>query len=171
MPFHIRRAQPADASSIAHVQVESWRTTYPGIVPDSFLAALDKQGRTESWEPQLADNSTPIFGVEDDTGIFGFVSGGPIRDSVHSYDAELYAIYLLKDRQQQGAGRALTRALAAVLHASGFKSMAVWALEENPSIAFYKRLGAVPVVTRNINIGGKDLPDVALGWPSLEDLL
>jgi GNAT superfamily N-acetyltransferase len=171
MPFHIRRALPADASHIAHVQVESWRTTYPGIVPDSFLDALDKQGRTESWHPQLADPAMVIFVAEDDTGVFGFVGGGPIRDSVGSYDAELYAIYLLKDRQQQGAGRALTRALAATLHASGFKSMAVWALEENPSVAFYERLGAVRLMTKTVRIGGKDLPDLALGWPSLDILL
>ena len=171
MPFEIRRAQPADAPHIAHVQVESWRTTYPGIVPDTFLDALDKQGRTESWEPQLADPAMLIFVAEDDTGVFGFVSGGPIRDSVDAYDAELYAIYLLKDRQQQGVGSALTRALAASLHTSGFKSMAVWALAENPSVAFYKRLGAVPIVTRTIQIGGKDLPDLALGWSSLQSLL
>ena len=171
MPFEIHRAQPADAPHIAHVQVESWRTTYAGIVPDSFLAAMDKQGRAESWEPQLADPAMLIFVAEDNSGIFGFIGGGPIRDAVDDYDAELYAIYLLKDHQQQGAGRALTITLAASLRAQGFKSMAVWALEENPAVNFYKRLGAVPVVTRSIHIGGKDLPDLALGWTSLSSLL
>ncbi|HEX4322925.1 MAG TPA: GNAT family N-acetyltransferase [Acidobacteriaceae bacterium] len=171
MPFEIRRALLADAPHIAHVQVESWRTTYPGIVPSSFLDALDKQGRIEAWLPQLADETTPIFVAEDDAGVFGFISGGAIRDAVGDYDAELYAIYLLQDRQRQGAGRALTAVLAATLQNAGFQSMAVWALEENPSVAFYKRLGAVPVATKTVQIGGKELPDLALGWPRLADLV
>jgi hypothetical protein len=49
--------------------------------------------------------------------------------------------------------------------------MAVWALEANPAVQFYKRLGAVPLARKFINIGGKDLPDLALGWPSLDPLL
>jgi ribosomal protein S18 acetylase RimI-like enzyme len=171
MTFQIRRAMLADASSIAHVQVESWRTTYQGIVPDSFLTALDKQGRTESWQTQLTGDATPIFVAEDDTGVFGFISGGPIRDAVSDCDAELYAIYLLKACQQKGAGRALVRALAASLHSAGLRSMAVWALEENPAVAFYTRLGAIPLAQKTIQIGGKELPDLALGWPSLDSLL
>jgi hypothetical protein len=43
----IRRAEPRDAAGIAHVHVASWRTTYRGIVPDSYLDALDEPERAE----------------------------------------------------------------------------------------------------------------------------
>jgi ribosomal protein S18 acetylase RimI-like enzyme len=171
MTFHIRAAQPGDAPAIAHVQVETWRSTYAGIVPDPFLAALDKQGRTQNWQALLADPTIDIFVAEDETGVFGFITGGAIRDPAEDYDAELYAIYLLQQHQQRGAGRALVRTLAASLHAKGLRKLIVWALEENPGVEFYKRLGAIPVTTKIINIGGKDLSDLALGWTSLSSLL
>jgi hypothetical protein len=38
----IRAATPDDAVAIAHVHVESWRTTYEGIVPGEYLAGLDE---------------------------------------------------------------------------------------------------------------------------------
>jgi GNAT superfamily N-acetyltransferase len=171
MSFYIRQAQPADAQEIAHVQVESWRTTYKGIVPDTFLASMNEEARTESWHPQLADEAIRIFVACDETGVIGFIAGGEIRDPAEDYDAELYAIYLFEQNQQRGAGRALVRALAATLHAQGLKKMIVWALEANPSVEFYKRLGAIPVTTKIIHIGGKDLSDLALGWPSLDGLL
>ncbi|MGH7083197.1 MAG: GNAT family N-acetyltransferase, partial [Acetobacteraceae bacterium] len=36
----IRRARPADAAAIAAVHVAAWRSTYPGILPDRYLAHL-----------------------------------------------------------------------------------------------------------------------------------
>jgi GNAT superfamily N-acetyltransferase len=176
MNFLIRPAQPADASQIAHVQVESWNTTYRGIVPDSFLAYLTRETQTERWLPHLADPAAHFFVAESDSSVFGFINGGQLREPLVPeqgirYDAELYALYLLQSHQRQGAGRALTRALAMSLHAKGFQSMAVWALEVNPAVEFYKRLGALPLTRKFINIGGKDLSDLALGWPTLDSLL
>ena len=36
----IRRARPSDAISIGAVHVAAWRSAYPGILPDDFLARL-----------------------------------------------------------------------------------------------------------------------------------
>ncbi|MBV9785789.1 MAG: GNAT family N-acetyltransferase, partial [Acidisphaera sp.] len=36
----IRRARPADAAAIAAVHVAAWRSAYPGILPDTYLARL-----------------------------------------------------------------------------------------------------------------------------------
>jgi ribosomal protein S18 acetylase RimI-like enzyme len=171
MPFQIRPAQPGDPRLIAHVHIESWKTTYPGIIPDAYIASLKEEDGEQRWQQLLELQTDEIFVAHDESGIFGFISGGPIREAVGSYDCELYAIYLLQQHQQQGAGRALVRTLAASLHAKGLKSMIVWALEANPAVNFYKRLGAIPVTNKTVNIGGKDLPDLALGWPSLDQLL
>lgn len=61
--------------------------------------------------------------------------------------------------------------LASALQINGFKSMLVWVLEQNPSVSFYERLGAVQIARKVINIGGADLQDLALGWPSLDRLI
>jgi hypothetical protein len=36
----IRPATPADATAIAEVRVNAWRTTYKGMIPDAYLAAM-----------------------------------------------------------------------------------------------------------------------------------
>jgi len=171
MNLTIRKAKIEDAGSIAHVQVETWKTTYAGIVSDVFLASLNKEDRMRSWQEQILADSISIFLAEDETGIFGFVAGGAVREKLDDYDAELYAIYLLRERQRQGVGRILGLALAYALQARGFTSMLVWVLEQNPSMSFYERLGAVQVARKIIDIGGASLQELAFGWPSLDRLI
>jgi GNAT superfamily N-acetyltransferase len=168
MNFMIRRAKIEDAGAIAHVQVESWKTTYAGIVSDAYLASLNQEDRMRSWREQILADNISIFLAEDETGIFGFVAGGEVREKLEEYDAELYAIYLLRERQRQGVGRALGLTLASALQTRGFMSMLVWVLEQNPSVSFYQRLGAVQIARKIINIGGADLQELAFGWPSLD---
>jgi GNAT superfamily N-acetyltransferase len=167
----IRKAKVEDAGAIAHVQVESWKTTYAGIVSDVFLATLNKEERTQSWKAQILADNISIFLVEDETGIFGFVAGGEVREKLEEYDAELYAIYLLRERQRQGVGKTLSLTLASALQTQGYTSMLVWVLEQNPSVSFYQRLGAAQIARKIINIGGADLQELAFGWPYLDRLI
>ena len=50
----IRQAYPFDAPSIAAVSIESWRTTYGGIIPSDFLARLSRSGRESAYEARLS---------------------------------------------------------------------------------------------------------------------
>ena len=45
----IREASPRDAAAIARVHVDSWRTTYAGIVPADYLANLSYTRREQFW--------------------------------------------------------------------------------------------------------------------------
>jgi ribosomal protein S18 acetylase RimI-like enzyme len=171
MKLTIRKAKIEDAAAIAHVHVESWKTTYSGIVSDAFLSSLNKDERTRGWQEHIHTDNIFIFIAEDETGIFGFAAGGEIREKLGDYDAELYAIYLLHERKRQGVGRRLSRTLASALETCGFTSMLVWVLEENPSVSFYERLGAVEIARKVINIGGADLQELGFGWPSLDRLV
>lgn len=49
----IRRAIISDAPGIAKVHVDSWRTTYKGIIPQSFLDGLSYEQRTKLWENNI----------------------------------------------------------------------------------------------------------------------
>ena len=168
MDFTIRPASVEDARAIAFVQVEGWRSTYAGIVPDSYLAAMNVESGTENWRVPLSVERSCLFVAEDAAGVFGFICGGKFREAIEGYDAELYAIYLLQERQRRGAGRKLACTLAEVLRQKGFKSMAVWVLEENRrAVAFYPSLGAVQIVQKAIDIGGAELSDLCLGWADL----
>jgi len=166
----IRRAKIEDARAIAQAHIESWKTTYAGIVPAPFLASLDTEARTQMWRDELT-TSPIVFVAETESVIVGFVCGGPIREPLESYDAELYAIYLLLPQQRQGTGRILTCTLATALRELGFHSMLLWVLDQNPAASFYKHLGAVEVAQKQIEIGGASLNEIALGWPNLGRLI
>jgi hypothetical protein len=58
--------------------------------------------------------------------------------------------------------------LVDALIGEGFKSMAVWVLERNPAVAFYKHLGAVQIAQKTIEIGDAQLEELALGWPDFD---
>jgi GNAT superfamily N-acetyltransferase len=163
----IRTANPHDTAAIAKVHVDSWRTTYKGIVPDDFLAGLSYAQREQMWRRVLIDPVRPsyVYVAEDDCGeVVGFVSGGPERRGDPIYTGELYAIYLLAPYQRQGIGQRLVRTLVSRLRQEGMLTLLLWVLAENPSRTFYERLGGRPVSEQTVTIGGVPLIEVAYGW-------
>jgi hypothetical protein len=57
----VRRARPADAISIGAVHVAAWRSTYPGILPDSFLARLSVPRQAAHYDAAIRSSSTGVF--------------------------------------------------------------------------------------------------------------
>lgn len=167
--FSIRAATVRDAEAIAHVHVASWRTTYACIVSEEYLDTLNEAERVLSWREWLTLDAL-VFVAELEGEVVGFIGGGPIREPLSSYDAELYAIYLLQHLQKCGIGTALLQALAGSLHSGGFRSMAAWVLAGNNSTRFYQRSGALPLGSKEVEIGGVMLPVLAYGWPSLQTI-
>jgi GNAT superfamily N-acetyltransferase len=154
---------------IAHVHVQSWLTTYKGIVPQEYLASLNEAERTSSWEDWLARDII-VAVAEIDGEIVGFAGGGPIREPLEPYDAELYTLYLLEDEQGRGIGKGLLCVVAHALLAAGYKSMLVWVLKQNPAVRFYQKAGGQHLRDKQIEIGGASLSEAALGWSDLKIL-
>ena len=166
MAISIRPATINDVAAIAHVHVESWQTTYAGIMPDAYLASLDETLRARLWHDWLSADALVLVAVLNGQ-IIGFAHGGPGRQPVGACDAELYSIYLLKDAQKRGNGTALLKAMASALLERNFRGMAVWVLEQNRSRKFYARTGAKLVTSQVIEVGGAKLMEVAYAWADL----
>jgi ribosomal protein S18 acetylase RimI-like enzyme len=152
----VRLAEFADAPAISRVHVASWRTTYPGILPDSYLSAMSVEDYTSRWQRALGGSFAPsvVYVVEEGGQVVGFSSCGRQRDGDQSYDGELYAIYLLQEAQGRGHGRALVEASAEALIDQGMTSMVVWVLRENKHArGFYERLGGVYLRQRPLDFG------------------
>jgi ribosomal protein S18 acetylase RimI-like enzyme len=164
----IRSATLADAEGISKVHVDSWRTTYYGIVPQDFLDSLTYENRTEQWRlalDQLADRNWIYVAESDKAEIVGFVSCGPIREKVEDYLTEIFAIYLLKNWQEKGIGRRLFEKALKEIKAQGYASMLLWVLEDNPACKFYEKMGGKLVGEKTLEIGGAPLTEIAYGWP------
>lgn len=169
--MRIREAGPEDAEAIARVHLASWKTTYPGIIPQAHIDGLRVEDGIARWRERLVEGGPLTLVAEDEAGVFGFASGGAIVHFVDGFDGELGAIYLLASHQGRGAGAQLVREMARRLRDQGFRSMAVWVLRDNPACGFYARMGGVRVAEQTIEIGGAALPEVAFGWRQIETLI
>jgi ribosomal protein S18 acetylase RimI-like enzyme len=164
MHSRIREAHAADAPSIARVHVDCWRTSYSGLVPDSLLDRLDYAERERQWSATLAQQRATTLVAEEGGQIVGFASCGPDRSGNPEYRSELYAIYVLADRQRRGFGKELFLSAARRLQDRGYESMLLWVLEQNPSRGFYDKLGGVVVGKKEERFGEAMLAEVAYGF-------
>jgi GNAT superfamily N-acetyltransferase len=166
----IRPALPDDASAIARVHVASWRSTYAGLLPDTFLAALSEERRADYWRGVLEHEGSPdlvLLAEHPDQGVIGFVAAAPDNTTFPGYDVELRAIYLLETWQRGGIGRRMVQAAARELLARGHSALFLWVLAENASRGFYAALGGQELGTKPEQIGGATVTLLAYGWPEL----
>jgi L-amino acid N-acyltransferase YncA len=173
--MRVREADIDDAAAIARVHVDSWRTTYAGIVPEEqLISQLSYEGRERMWCKSLGDSSRRgfVYVAEEERGeVVGFAAGGPERNGDPFYHGEIYAIYLLQEFQRRGIGRRLALVSARKMIEAGQKSMLVWVLSKNPSRGFYEALGGELLSEKPIEVGGAKLTEVAYGWKDLRLLL
>ncbi|WP_346014177.1 GNAT family N-acetyltransferase [Sporosarcina sp. E16_8] len=121
----IRKAEIEDAAGIAKVHVDSWRTTYKGIVPDTFLDNLSYEQRELTWEKGINENN--VYIAENENGqVIGFSTGGKERTGKYeAFIGELYAIYILKEYQGKGIGRLLVQSVVDDLKEKKMNSMLI----------------------------------------------
>lgn len=175
MAVRIRPPNPADAASLARVHVDSWRSTYAGIIPDEYLADLSYQDRESFWDQVLASERPAVsnFLVETEQGeVIGMAAGGPERSGNEIYLGELYLVYLLEAFQRKGLGRRMVSAVASRLLDDGIGSMLVGVLRDNRiGCRFYESLGGELIDQRVVSIGGADLEEVFYGWTDVRALV
>ena len=172
-PAQVREARQEDAAAIAHVHVDSWRTSYRGIVPESFLAGMSYEDFEDHWRGWLRGGEDPRWAYRvaelPSSRIVGLAFGGPRQGPAYAdYKAELYALYLLRQYQRAGIGRRLFGSVARGLAEGGSTSLLAWVLALNPSRRFYEAVGGTLLGSQEIEIGGARLEEVAYGWLDIE---
>lgn len=172
----IRPATLDDALDIAKVHVDTWRSTYRGIVPSSFLDNMSYEEGERRWLTHLRnaeiDGKRCFFVAEDELGhIVGFISGGFNRDDDPVYMGELYAIYILQAYHGRGIGQKLVLALVEKLLQMGIETMLLWVFAVNPARKFYEALGGQLVRESTFELEGVIVNEVAYGWLDIRTLL
>src|SRR5262249_4799330 len=150
-----RRATIADSLAVGQVHVQSWRESFKGIVPQSFLNKMSVQERAGAFRIRFTDDDYRMFIAETPkNGVVGFADVWKARDADRPYQAELYGIYLLRDVQRQGVGTKLFTLGVESLVADGMNSMYVLTLETSPFKSFYENMGGRVVDRLAIDIAG-----------------
>ena len=167
----IRPARPADASGIARLDVETWRTTYAGVLSAAYLVGLSERRREAGWRSTILHEPGNVRVAVDARGeVQGFGSCGPNRGDP-PFAGEVFTLYVAPDRQNRGIGRRLLVTLFRRLVALGRNSAIVWVLRDNPSRFFYERLGGRPARRKAITVGGRSVEAVGYGWRDLAGFL
>jgi ribosomal protein S18 acetylase RimI-like enzyme len=175
--IRIRRAAKADASAIGRVHVETWQSTYAGLLPDRTLANMSDVRQSAWWSRALADpaEARGVFVADDEEmGVVGFGSCGPVREPPDGLNGtetrvgEVYTLYVEPDFQNRGLGRRLLDALFRQLHADGFDTAVLWMLADNPTRFFYEGMGGEIVGSRREPFAGTTVDEVAYAWRDLE---
>jgi ribosomal protein S18 acetylase RimI-like enzyme len=168
--WSIRAARTSDVQAIARTDVETWQTTYPGMLPDTLLTALDPRQRARQWARFVAQRpGDAMLAIDERDRVLGFGSCGAQRETMLPYAGEIFTLYVAPDFQGQGVGRQLMLALFQRMIRSGLSSAMLWVLSANPSRFFYERVGGRRVADRLLDMGSFGVPAVAYGWPDLAD--
>jgi len=179
----IRRARPSDAAAIGAVHVAAWRSAYPGILPDAYLAGLSIPRQAAYYENAIR-GTTGVYvatasGLDVPAGsgprVIGFATAGRARlreiSGQRLAEGEIETLYVLDDWRDRGVGRRLMRAAGAYLAENGCRSAYLWVLRDNPSRWFYERLGGRPAAEATIRVGGRGVLQTAFVWDPIERLL
>ena len=170
-PYTIRNAIESDAEGIAFVHVNSWRTSYAGIIDPSFLENISYDKHLASWKEILQSKNSQELVILFEGKIVGFAGFGPVRlescidhpllKDKNANIGEVYAIYLLEQHKGKGCGKALFNKCRFHLSQEGFESFVVRALTDNVRArSFYENEGGKLMREISIIIGDKSYPEV-----------
>ncbi|MBU6497324.1 MAG: GNAT family N-acetyltransferase [Rhodospirillales bacterium] len=175
----LRRARIADAVSIGAVHVAAWRSAYPGILPDEYLAGLSLSRHAAHYERAIRAGAGVHVAIASgfDLGsrggvplVVGFVTGAPARSEARLAEGEIETLYVLDDWRERGIGRRLMHCAAGHLAEAGCASAFLWVLRDNPSRWFYERLGGRAAAESTIQVAGQAVGQTAYVWSPIARL-
>lgn len=172
--YIIHDASPESVTGLATVNYTAWKETYSGIIHDSFMDKLTLEVYIERWEHILAHRNKHSFVLTAQTEageVLGYCMGGRAMKRFKHFEAELYALYLLKQCHGCGLGGKLFREAVKRLQQMNYNSMCLFVLQSNPTLAFYRHFNPDYEEQSKVKIGPQEYEDVALGWNDLARLL
>lgn len=165
-------AGQGDADVVARVHAESWKATYRGILPDTYLDGEVDSERARYWRNALATTRYPIVKLACEAGaIVGLIALHDDPDD-GGYDLTIEHLHLLPESKGHGLGRRLMKEAAIAAQADGAENICLWVFEDNSAaIGFYERLGGVTDAYGTDKFAGGDAPDRRIGWHDLNGLI
>jgi GNAT superfamily N-acetyltransferase len=172
MAVSVRAARLDDVHDLARININAWRAAYQGMIPQTYIDAMDMATYEQRWSSYLSGqepNITHVVAVVDGV-VAAYASGGPYRPQPNTEQkatvglAELYALYTEPMLQRRGAGTAVHDALIGSLRDAGFEEVALWVLVENArSRVWYERRGWRPDGSTSVWVAdGTGLPELRM---------
>ncbi len=170
----IRPARISDCHAVARIQVDSYRSAYAGLLPQSYLDGFNYQEQEQDWQDLFAIHSPDaLFVAETESGVLaGYALVRMEKSPDERFDGEVAALHIRQAYQHQGYGRQLMAEAARWIKSQGGKSLFLTVLEGNPAQQFYEKLGGVLQTSKRIfRIDDFEAIEVIYGWEDLESLI
>jgi ribosomal protein S18 acetylase RimI-like enzyme len=162
----IRRAQVADARSIALVHVASSADSYRPLARE--WKALDEEEQARKWGGSLTaarDDRTRVDRVgEVDGEVVGFVTAGPARRDDLEMDLEVYVIHVLPTHRGRGIGGRLWSAACGEVRGTDLRSLYLATYAELRCCSFYEARGGERVESKHGVYQGGEVTRVVYRW-------
>lgn len=131
MDIRIRAAKKEDATSLANIIVESWKSAYSEIIPkDEITRYLDKDRRKIQFEKFIENGEIVLIGLLNEMPC-GLVFANKDNDEGLESCGSIYSIYLLEDTWGKGLSSKLMDQTIEILKEEGCKQISLWVYEEN----------------------------------------
>jgi GNAT superfamily N-acetyltransferase len=168
----VRPAGPDDAAELGRIQVDTWRTAYPDVVPAVVLETLAADVAAASWSAAIGAPPTPrhhvLVALEQQWRV-GFVALGPAED-LQPEDPEpaatgQLAVLLVEPRWgRRGHGSRLLAAAVDTARADGMTRLVMWVPEaDTVSRDFLVSAGWAPDgLVRALDTGAGELREIRL---------
>ncbi len=140
----IREAGRHDAGAVADLHIESWRATYAGILPETYLQHDIVAERRSFWQNALCAPAPGdlVLLMLRDGGLIAFAA--VLADHEPDCDAYIDNLHVHPENKGLGLGTAMMGVLAERLVNAGARSACLWVFDDNhAAMDFYLRLGGV----------------------------
>ncbi|CEJ80644.1 hypothetical protein VHEMI00815 [[Torrubiella] hemipterigena] len=169
MSIEIRKATVDDAADVARIHIHSWQETYRGMMPQAYLDSLDLERRITNWTMHLQNPDAFEVNIATVGGkAYGIAAAGKCRDKDLDYQGEIFLIYVLQEAKGKGLGRMLMRAMKETMLRQGIHNAALWVLDVNPARRFYEHMGAKQLQSKEVELAGTTLVEVAYGFDNFD---
>ena len=185
----VRAARAGDADEIGRIQVQTWRTGYGAILPDSVLESLTPELAAAAWRDAVLEPPTPrhhVLVAQEQIWTVGFAGFGPAADMVTgepptgdadpaedtapAEDAvpegtiEISPLLVEPRWGRRGHGSRLLAAVVDHARADGMQRAIVWIPEaDTASREFYLSAGwAADGLVRALDTGAGELREIRL---------
>lgn len=142
MEYSVRTAIIEDASSLAHIIVESWRAAYMEIIPkDEISKYLDIQKRKSQFERYISHGEIVLIGLHNNIPC-GLAFGNKENDEGLEKCGSIYSLYIMPEYWGSGIASKLMDNILEILKNQGCKKASLWVFEDNQrAINFYEKSG------------------------------
>lgn len=137
----IRKAKKLEYAEITHISIQVWKHAYRGLIADNILDNLSQDQRLQGRIQWFSEPDKFSIVALLNNKIIGFCDYGISRHPKYG-KGEIYAIYVLPEHQNCGAGKQLMHHAMQKLQQKSLSPYIVITLENNlPAQKFYESIG------------------------------